>query len=198
MDPGRGTQLSTAGNDQQTPIFPGAAFARLGARPKKRRRCLTLFAMAGVTDKRKTEAFREAARLRARLQWTPDARAAQAELTREKMKAPGVSARIADRTRAALADPDVRQRHLANTRAAMLDPEVSARISVATKLGMERWRASLLALLLETWRRAPQTVRRRFLTEIMAVGASIEAGSPPNPHVAAPIGASSVQSALDG
>jgi len=45
-------------------------------------------------DGRKTEVFREAARARARAQWTPAARVAQSELTRQKMKAPGVRERI--------------------------------------------------------------------------------------------------------
>jgi hypothetical protein len=128
-------------------------------------------------DLRKTEAFREAARARAALQWTPAARAAQGELTRQKMKSPGVSERIA----AARADPDVRQRHLTNTRAAMAAPQVRSRISAATKLGMERWRAGLLAVLLETWHRAPKSVRRQFISAISLEPASIEAPKPPTP-----------------
>jgi hypothetical protein len=124
--------------------------------------------MGDHIDNRKTEAFREAARARAALQWTPDARSAQSDLTREKMKAPGVSERIAAGTRSALAEPEVRQRHLANTRAAMARPDVRERVSAATKLGMERWRTGLLAALLEAWRRSPKGVREQFL---LAIGA---------------------------
>jgi hypothetical protein len=141
--------------------------------------------MGDRLDKRKTEAFREAARARAVLQWTHAARAAHGDLTREKMKAPGVSAKIADRSRAALSDPAVLERHVANTRAAMADPEIRSRISVNTKVGMQRWRAGLLAALVETWRRSPKSVRREFLATVGIEPAPIGAGSPPtdNPYV---------------
>jgi hypothetical protein len=152
--------------------------------------------MGDRIDNRKTEAFREAARARVILQWTPVARAAHRDLTRERMKAPGVSAKIADRSRAARSDPEVRQRHLANTRAAMADPEIRSRISVNTKLGMQRWRAGLLSALVETWRRSPRSVRCEFLAAVGIEPAQICAPTPPtgNPHVeAAPIGAASRQ-----
>jgi hypothetical protein len=117
-------------------------------------------------DIRKTEAFREAARARMIAHWTPEARAAQSILIQEKMREPGVSQRIADRTRLALGEPGVRQRHLANTRAAMIRPDVRERISIATKLGMERWRAGLLAALLQAWGQSPKSVREQFLASI--------------------------------
>jgi hypothetical protein len=141
--------------------------------------------MGDRIDKRKTEAFREAARARAVLQWTPAARAAHGDLTREKMKAPGVSAKIAGRSRAARSDPEVRQRHLANTRAAMADPEIGSRISINTKLGMQRWRSELLGALVETWRRSPKSVRREFLATVGIEPAPIGAGPTPpdNPYV---------------
>jgi hypothetical protein len=122
--------------------------------------------MGESIDNRKTEAFREAARAQAASQWTPAARAAHGDLTREKMKAPGVSERIADRTRLALADPEVHQRQIVNHRAAMASPEVKKRISAATKLGMERWRAGLLAALLAAWGQSPKSVREQFLASI--------------------------------
>jgi hypothetical protein len=143
--------------------------------------------MGDRIDNRKTEAFREAARARAAQQWTPAARAAQADLTREKMRAPGVSHRIADRTRLALADPEVHQRQMVNHRAAMASPHVRERISTATKLGMERWRAERLCALVEAWQRAPAAVRDQFMAGIKPatgdpyLGAQICAGCSPEP-----------------
>jgi hypothetical protein len=50
--------------------------------------------MDGETHKSKTAAFREAARARARAQWTPEARATQSKLTRKKMQSPIVREKI--------------------------------------------------------------------------------------------------------
>jgi hypothetical protein len=50
--------------------------------------------MEEQTPKRRSAAFREAARARARAQWTPEARAAQSELTRERMRSPSVREKI--------------------------------------------------------------------------------------------------------
>jgi hypothetical protein len=47
-------------------------------------------------DRRKSVAFREAARKRARAQWTPEAREAHAELTRKRMATEEVRQRILD------------------------------------------------------------------------------------------------------
>jgi hypothetical protein len=52
-------------------------------------------------DRRKSEEFRDAQGARAKAQWTPEARAAQSRLTREKMQAKEVRLRISDQIRAA-------------------------------------------------------------------------------------------------
>jgi len=119
-------------------------------------------------DGRKTDEARRAARARASAQWTPEARAAQGRLTRQKMKPASVRERISDRTRAALADPDVRSRQLAGLRDAMARPDVIARISEGTRAGMARWHARLAAELRSAWHRAPKKIRTEFLAEVGA------------------------------
>jgi hypothetical protein len=65
-------------------------------------------------DGRKTEAFREAARDRARRQWTFEARATQSVLTREKLKSPSVRERISAATKEGMVRR--RERQLATLR----------------------------------------------------------------------------------
>ena len=75
-------------------------------------------------DVRKSASFREAARSRAIEQWTPEARAKQSELTREKMRAPGVRELIAANTKLATERVfQIRLLHMAWQRA---DAEVRA------------------------------------------------------------------------
>lgn len=63
-------------------------------------------------DRRKSPEFREAARARALAQWTPEARAAQSALTRERMRSPAVRQRIKQEV------VDRRERQLVMLRAA--------------------------------------------------------------------------------
>jgi len=123
-------------------------------------------------DGRKTDEARQAARARAALQWTPDARRRQGDLTRQKLSPPAVRERISVRTREALANPDVRQRQLDGLKKAMARPEVRARISEGTRAGMARWRAQRLAELREAWRRSDNKTHAEFLAEIGSERAS--------------------------
>ncbi|MDR3485255.1 MAG: hypothetical protein P4M05_10125 [Bradyrhizobium sp.] len=146
--------------------------------------------MSGPTsakiDGRKTEEFREAARARADVQWTAEARAAQSELIRQKLKPAAVRERISDRTRIALADPEVHRRHVAGVREAMTRPDVIVRISAGTRAGMARWHARLATELRSAWRRAPKKIRAEFLAEIAAATAAAREHLPSTRRVSAP------------
>ncbi len=118
-------------------------------------------------DGRKTEAFREAARLRAVAQWTAAARASQSELIKQKMKAPAVRTRISDGVRASLSDPDSHRRHVARMIETRSRPEVIQAISDGTRAGMARWRGRQLDTLRQAWVAATcKQVRREFFAEI--------------------------------
>jgi hypothetical protein len=121
-------------------------------------------------DGRKTSEFREAARIRALARWTPEARAAQSVLTREKLKPAAMRERISNQTRAAMANPTTKARQVAGIRAAMSRPDVRARISEATRNGMARWHARLLDELRWAWQKAPKKIRTEFVAEIAARG----------------------------
>jgi hypothetical protein len=75
-------------------------------------------------------------------------------------------ARIADTLRARMNDPAVRGQISADTRMRMADPAVRQRI----RDGMAAAKGDLISLsvLRSTWRGAPQSVRRRFLEELLA------------------------------
>lgn len=119
-------------------------------------------------DLQKTDGFREAARARAKSQWTPAARQAQSVLTREKMNRPEIRKHLSDQRRAAIADPDAHKRQVETMRATMARPDVRERISAGTKLGMARRLEHQVNALREAWRSADKRTRAVFLGEIGA------------------------------
>lgn len=118
-------------------------------------------------DKRRSPDFVEAARQRARSQWTPAACEAQSDLTRAKMAMPIVRQKISVGVRRYLADPIARAAHVARVNAALARPEVRDSISQGTRAGIARRRARQLDALRQAWAGATdKSVRKQFLAEI--------------------------------
>jgi hypothetical protein len=74
--------------------------------------------------------------------------------TRERMRATAIARREQTRVEAV---------------AAAADPEWRRKVSETTKQGMARWRDARLRALLAAWRRADNTVRKDFLSQVGAV-----------------------------
>jgi hypothetical protein len=103
-------------------------------------------------DKRKTESFSEAARARALVQWTPEARA------------------VARAKALARWTPEARAAHAELMLERMKSPEVRERIRVGTRLGMESSQARQLRRLRQAWRDASVNVRQGFIAELISFG----------------------------
>jgi hypothetical protein len=90
------------------------------------------------------------------------------ERTQAAMAAPEVRQRISERTKRALADPDTKARQIAGLKKAFSDPVLRAKISTATKIGMDKWRARTLAAARVVLRQLPRGERAGALAILNA------------------------------
>lgn len=85
----------------------------------------------------------------------------------ERMARASTRERISTGTKAALARPEVKAKHVAGLKRAFADPVLRQRVSVATKAGMERWRADGIAAATAVLRQIPRAARKKALAELV-------------------------------